>query len=439
MRIRLILLTVVLNSFLLVAQEKLNNLKAPTSPASSILGLQPTKVLSPKSYQALETAIYSNFVNEGNSIIPDDFALEFTPYWTTNHGLSILEYLYPKSGVDQLIRNASFSIASTQNFILGDSMKTNALGFGFRTTFYINNSSDRKDVEDKLIALSTNQALQGNLGSHFMQFAFSEDDFDKFWNEVKVKIEQEISKYPPIINGNGVDRFMEELYKEAKNLKSYDKTNDNNRLFLEEFQNIIDKKTYGKQYYEAFVDEIKNRYGFSVDIAYANLLNFPSNEFEFSIVPKQSVWVTPTYRVKKEGLKFLKILVVLRYEWFNTDYYTRYFNDIEVFQNNFDYGVSFAGEFSRFSIQIEMVGRSSRMEIPSGTDANGNELFRKKSDSDFQYIATFNYNVTDQINLSYSLGNQFEPIGNLSETLVSILNLNFGFGTPTKEDLNLAK
>ena len=36
--------------YLSTAQEKLNKLTVPTSPASSILGIQPQAILAPKSY-----------------------------------------------------------------------------------------------------------------------------------------------------------------------------------------------------------------------------------------------------------------------------------------------------------------------------------------------------------------------------------------------------
>ena len=62
----ILFLLVTINCYLLVAQEQLNKLKAPSSPAASILGLQPTEILEPKSYEALETAIYSNFTNDNN-------------------------------------------------------------------------------------------------------------------------------------------------------------------------------------------------------------------------------------------------------------------------------------------------------------------------------------------------------------------------------------
>ncbi len=74
MKKKLVVLIILIISLPVNAQEKLNKLIAPTSPASSVLGLQPSTVLSPKTSQELETAIYSNFLNSNGLVIPNDFA-----------------------------------------------------------------------------------------------------------------------------------------------------------------------------------------------------------------------------------------------------------------------------------------------------------------------------------------------------------------------------
>ena len=127
---------------------------------------------------------------------------------------------------------------------------------------------------------------------------------------------------------------------------------------------------------------------------------------------------------------------VIRYEWYNTGYYNSYFNGVKTYENNLDYGLSVAGEFMKFSLSIELVGRKSHSELPAGNDAEGNALYRKEQNFDFQYIASFNYNLTDQVVLSYSLGNRFEPVLNHHNTLVSLLMLNIGFGSPAKKDID---
>ena len=201
------------------AQEKLNKLQAPTSPAASILGMQPSAVLSPKSYQALETALYSSFVGEnGTAVIPNDFALEFTPYWTKNHSLSLDEYLYPKKLTDQFIRNSSLSIASTQNFQLGDSTATNGLGFGYRTTFYIGNKKDREKIEKYISDLKSNTSYHGffyEFNSQYIALANCFDAYSTFQARKILNIHDFIVFHTSRGKGFG-KKLMAEIIKYAK-------------------------------------------------------------------------------------------------------------------------------------------------------------------------------------------------------------------------------
>lgn len=433
-----ILLIVAVLSFSVLkvySQEKLSKLETPSSPASHILGMQPSAVLNPKSYQALEAALFSNFVADNDFVIPNDFALEFTPYWTENHGLSITEYLYPENALDQLIRNASFSIASTQGFQLGDESNSNALAFGFRTNFYISNKTDREKTKASLNEIKNRSILVITAASQIVPIAATSPTLDEFWLAFEPVLKNKIQT-TTIYEGETLIQLVASIRDKAKDLTSYNP--ENNDQFIEELVNIIYNEVDGNEAVDTFEDYLKNRYGLSIDVAYAAALNFPTNDFEFSYLPRQSVWITPNYRFK-DRLDFLKIAAVFRYEWYLLDFYTRYFPGQEVFENNIDYGMELESQFKRFSLSFEMVGRSANSTIMSGTDADGNELFRKVSDSDFQYIGSFSYNITQSIIVSYSFGNRFDTVENGGDTLVSLLGLNFGFGGPTTDSIDPSK
>ncbi|MDX1640762.1 MAG: hypothetical protein R3220_03635, partial [Balneolaceae bacterium] len=161
----------------LQAQEKLSDITAPSSPASALLDVQSQTVLTPKSYRALETALYSNFLNStGEGVIPNDLALEFTPYWTKDRSLSVQEYLYPKNvWRGQIVRNSSFSMATTQNFSLGDSSVTSAIALGYRTTLNFGNKQDREIVETQLSEIRQNMRIQARIGAPVNRLALDEN------------------------------------------------------------------------------------------------------------------------------------------------------------------------------------------------------------------------------------------------------------------------
>jgi len=435
MRTKLILF-LFLSASIAIAQEKLSNISTPTSPASSILGLQPEVILKPKSYQALETALYSNFTGENKGLtIPNDFSLEFSPYWTKNHSLTLEEYLFPKSIKDQIIRNSSFSLASTQNFILGDSSSSNSIAFGYRSTIYIGNKKDRDEVINYKSNLANEQKIQAYIGAEATRLVYNNKVKNKseFINEIKDFIYKVINDNTPSLNNNQKLTLLNDIIIDINQLEF---NINNTGPFLDKFYNLIYNKLRTEEIINKFKKYIDNRLGWSIDLAYANFINFPNNNFNFSYLPRHSIWITPTYRFK-EKLNFLRLGGVLRYEWYNFSYFKRYFSEIKIYENNLDYGLSVSSEFKKFTFKIELIGRNSETEIPAGTDSEGNELFRRDQSSDLQYLGSFSYSLTDQLMLSYTFGKKFEPIFNINNTVVSLLALNFGFGAPTDETIDL--
>lgn len=435
-RLLFVCVLITLTAQTLLAQEKLNILKAPASPASSVLGVQPSAVLTPKSFQALEAAVYSNFTNsDGNALIPNDFALEFTPYWFKDRGLLLQDYLYPKSGWEKLKMASSFSIASTQNYILGDETETNSVAFGYRTSFYFPNNADKVRItayQDTLEKADDFQlSFNGEVATLIANSATIKTKLD-FLLSTRAQVTSELIKLLKLSSPDA-EKLVAKVYSQAEALPELDKTKPG--PFISAFTDMVfnEVKEHKPQLvYGRFKDYIRERQGLYVDIAYGTFLNFPTADFSYSVVPRQSVWITPHYRFA-DKFNWLRAMVVLRYEWSDSDYYKRFFPESNVYQNNLDYGVALSGDYHNFIWQLEGIGRRSNSELLAGTDEQGNQLYRRARDTDFQYIGKVGYRLNDALTLTYSLGNRFRPILDESTTLVSLLSLNFGFGGPTSE------
>ncbi|MFH5883304.1 hypothetical protein ACG2F4_03250 [Halalkalibaculum sp. DA3122] len=425
------------------AQDRLEDITAPSSPASALIGVQPQSVLSPKSYSALEAALFSNFLNSrGETVLPNDFGIEFTPYWASDHSLSIEEYLYPQNvWSGQIVRNSSFSMATTQNFRLADSTTTSGLSAGYRTTLYIGNKKDREVIDRFRQQIAKNQKVQARIGAGANQLVFQPEIQSRsdFIEAIRPVIADALEDLYMVDSTQLIEAQVNTILADSSTLPTYNSDVDG---FLDAFMNMVDqnlteadRKLNAQQVFDNFKAYIKNRQGFSLDVAYGFFLNFPANNFSSAVAPRHALWVTPSYRFK-DDMSRLKLMGVFRFETYNTGYYKEYFPTSEVFEHNFDYGIAVAGDFERFSLQIEAVGRSGNALIPAGRDQQGNQLFRKAGRSDFQAIGTFVYRLNDRLALTYSLGDSFESIVNSENTLVSLLSLNFGFGGPTREDIS---
>lgn len=417
------------------SQEKLNPLTKPTSPAASILGMQPSVMLQPKSYRALEAALYSNFSDgSGNSVIPNDFGLEFMPYWAENRGISLEDYLYPKTNFLQLVRNSSISIASTQKFLLQDSTETKSIALGYRTSLFFGNSTDKEKIKGYVANLYQKMKINTSLLKILdnVKNADSTASKDDYMSTIKTKLPDLIKIELKAKSQKEIDAIAEKIYSDVDELEFDSSKTDE---FFEKIIDITTKRIGGN--YDAFKTYITSRQGLSIDFAAAVHINFPSNNFNFSEVPKYSLWLTPSYNFSKD-LSFLKATATLRYEHYYKDYFKKYFPDSNVYDNNIDYGISVSGNFKNFSIEFEATGRSSKSLNQVAEDDSGNSLYLKESFNDFQYIGTFSYRLTEQIAVSYQLGSAFKPVFNVNGgTLVSVLSLNFGFGGPDKNDITL--
>ncbi|MGV3613680.1 MAG: hypothetical protein ACO1N0_22150 [Fluviicola sp.] len=441
MRILIFLLITGLSPFTFAqddSQEKLQRLTAPTSPASAITGMQPTTVLAPKTLNALETALYNNFTDAGSIVIPKDLAIEFTPYWSKNPHISLSEYLYPTAW-QSFLRNASFSVSSSQSFLLGDSTKSNALGFGARTSIYFGGKKDRDTIENYRKQLRTDDIIEGRFGNIRMRALDNPEvtSITDFMQAIEAPLKKALEDVAFFDSSNETSQFLEEFCSDTLALPKL--TAGTHAEFENAIVSLFRKHILADQVYAHFKKYLINRQGFSIDFALASLLNFPTNNFEFSYAPKNALWITPTYRLFANENHVLKLLAVYRYEWYNIDYYKLYFPGSTVFQNNHDYGFSLLAEFKKCSVQAELVGRSSSTEIPLGMDSEGNKIYTKKQSNDLQFLVVANYRLTDQAILTFNFGNQFNPVMNPKRTLVSTLSVNFGFGSPKKSSLNLVK
>ena len=423
------------------SSNSINDIKAPSSPASIILGEQPSAFLYPKSAKALETTLLSNFMDDNNEIVvPDNFVVEFSPYWFKDHSLSLDKYLYSTSFeeyLSQLWRNSSFSVASTQNFLLEDSTSTNAIGFGYRTSIYFSTESDKKTVNNYRQEIRELKKITSRIIAEAEKIDF--DTREEFMEQMSPFMrgviytafgpdnEDEARKQSDLVIASAATLGFDE-----NDIDSY--LDAFNAMVTETLSNPESGLAAGSLV-DKFKEYLNLRDGLSVDLGYAALLNFPTNTFDNTFAPKRSLWITPGFRFKSEQWKFLKILGVFRSTSYDLDYYKTYFPTQEVFQTNTDIGLAASGDFERISFRFEIVSRSSETETPQTTNGSGTTQYTVDKKSDFQSIGTISYELSKDIVLTYSLGERFDDILS-NNNIVSLLTLNLGFGGLTKNSLN---
>ncbi|MBL4708215.1 MAG: hypothetical protein JKY48_07230 [Flavobacteriales bacterium] len=114
--------------------QSLEDLKAPSMPAAAIIGTQVNEISKPKTLKKFEAVLLNNFVDSNNNLlIPNNFAFEINPFMLSKRkNFDYKSYLDNRFETN-IWRHLSFSLASTNNYVINDTVSTNALGFAART------------------------------------------------------------------------------------------------------------------------------------------------------------------------------------------------------------------------------------------------------------------------------------------------------------------
>lgn len=465
--------------------------------------------------------------------MPNDFALEFAPFWAGDREpIEPADYLDPGTGM-QLRENTAFSVASTQNYALNDSVGTNAIGFGARTLLFVTGAEHREkkrkayagfmdtlkiaqelyklaetlaaergcpefDMEGYLIQLRKSwmddaakifpgqandtllKPMLGELQEHLEGKAIDprridediEASIDAFLRDTvavmaPIAFRRSLSGSVPAMadvarklaaarGADGCDLvgYLEKLrarWLEHRKEIIGDKldTARANALLKAIARTVSDRIVTA----EGLSDEVETAIdaffraeeralqiaslradpkGLKVEVAGSFLLDFPTNENALSYIPKAGFWITPSYQAP--GWGSVEILGVLRYLWYDTGFFQAYGGTEGAFSSNLDYGLRLVFKREKFSLEGEAVGRTSSITISSETDeATGITTTQSKTESDFQYVLNLNYQLKDNIVLSYNFGKQLEVQLGAPGDVVSTFTLNLGFGGPVMD------
>jgi len=144
----------------LLAQVDVENLRAPSAPAFTILGIAPTEVARPSSGRALGLWLLNSGVTNGS--VPANLALELAPYWLKSRPAVTIQSLYSDSSRSpfsnagrSLQQSFSLSLASAAAPEGADSAGP-ALGVGARANLFAGRAS--ADAESKIEAFQNKLA-----------------------------------------------------------------------------------------------------------------------------------------------------------------------------------------------------------------------------------------------------------------------------------------
>jgi hypothetical protein len=426
-------------------QDEITKVKAPSSPAAIIIGIQPSTITRPKSWEALEGSVFSNNLSDGGGLnIPNDLAIEFSPYWAKKDlNLDLDKFLKPNIGLS-ILQNFSFSVATTQNFILKDSIKTNAIGFGMRTMLWQGTKTEDEAFDHYVKAIRLSLPISPIIAK-LTRIYFEKEKKDSSQLDRTLFIDYIIAQLRTEILHEFKDLSDAEYMQLENDISAAITISLPNKIdnssstarntTIEELDGELDKITKLDVKVASLTKLRDDRRGFKMELAGALALDFPTNKTDFSVIPKFSVWVLPSFQ--PFNIDWFEAIGIFKFTQYNLGFYEKYIDarEGENFKNNFDYGARIVFKKSKYSIEFEALSRNSLTIISSVKGSDGIRHTASKNKNDGQFIFNFNYQISENIAISYNFGRQFSPILNYKGNLISLASLNLGIGAPKITDL----
>jgi hypothetical protein len=398
MKKTLSLLFFVFTSLCICAQD-IQSLRAPSTPAFSILNFEPSSILKPASLKDLGGDILNSFDENGK--LKMNLGLELTPYWLSSRPyLTFDKYVKPEIS-QTILQTFNISAATVRDSV----NKQNKLGIGIR--FQVLNGSPNPEYLEKQKLLSKRLGLQSiaTTGRQLAKDRIIEtiDDaklfFEDFLNDADGAFDKE-----ELFNLSTLFNNTIKKYNDSSLVAFFEKLNEK---ILETNLPMVYK----------VVELAKKRTGFFLEFAAATGFSEQNNK---QSLERAGVWLTASNYYLTDDSWF----VSARYQFSNRD----------TSQNNFDLGFSYAKELKSFSISAEGMLRWLRAEIPDKNTSN-QPIVRVEKDFTYRIALQGTYLISESISFNISLGKDFNSPFIKQEGFFSIFGLNYSLFRKVKTEV----
>ena len=433
MRPQLLILSILILFNYSNAQDlDLTELKAPSSPAFTILGVQPNEISRPTTFDAFKANMFNNFSGDNGFTIPQNLALEFSPYWIFSHDNLTFDKLLDSSLNSvwtNIARNSSISIATTdiENQIEEEIANTGTrLGIGYRTMIFTGSPSN-KNKEKLLQALSELKEVRLTIVSAInltqnLAFSNAYTDFDTFLDNIPIETETLFKskglnsvvkeRIRKTVEKDIIAPLKEENKKSPLDTQTKLQTYINRTLVTQVLTNNKNDIISKSKTVEDLIDLNNDNYkGFFLEFATALTLDFKNDKFDNSNASKWGFWLTPSYRTENEKFEFLGVARYIK-------------NDVidNVETDNFDVGAKLVFEKDKLSFSGEFIKRFQEIDMVNNSE----------SKDDLKAVLNIEYKLTENILITYTFGEDFNVNTESDGDVISTVGLSYNIGGSTK-------
>jgi hypothetical protein len=385
---------------------KIDILKAPSSPASNLLGISNSDIEKPSDVTAFMTSLRT--ATNNFTVIPKSFAVDFAPY-----------KIFGKQNLDPNVKNDKskngFKESAVISFAFNKVEKNDSsilstgktqLGIGFKFSLI------KADISKKAEKVLTNIYKLQVSDEEIINEIYNEDAALNILNRETI-----IDSNNLIIQKN---KFSLLNTDDSLTKTILENINKRNLIINQRKTELKNNKFYRELKYTQYNTKIKEeaskvdleRKGFSLDFAAGTVIDFMDNKFDNSYVTKAGAWFTACHTSKNTPTSFLGYLRYL-YNPKTT------FADPNLRLENL-HTLDFGGRFittpmdNKLLLSAEFIYRSI--------------LNTANATSSWRVIFNVEYVVGTNQRLTFNFGRNFDGETYKGGNIVSALNFLIGFG-----------
>lgn len=364
----------------------LDLLKAPSSPAFNILGISPSQIDRPTDLNAFKLSVQN--ATNNFSKFPNSYSVEIAPASLLKLKNQTLDKLNSTQFKDVFPQSLSISFGTTQaskiNPTTKDSTSHTRLGFGVKFSFVRPRWSD------------ATTRLFNNLKNAQLSFL----------NDIQTSTHKKSLQ-------DSVRKYNADVTKRQIFLDSLSTLTEQNAELLN--RQVKDSVKY-KALYNAANNFMIERKGFFLDFAGGLAIDFPTDQFNYSVVNKAGAWVTTGYEGGNNGFS---ILGIGRYLYQPDQILADPTGSIKSDKiSTLDLGerLLYNGYQGKFTASVETIYRS---------------ILNKNSsiDPSWRCILNLEYSVGTNQKITFAFGKDFDNTITKSGNLITALNYIIGFGS----------
>jgi hypothetical protein len=374
---------------------ELSHLRTPTSPAFTLLGVNPSAVARPSTPRALATELVSS--TKRGTVIPDSYAAEFAPYWLVPRPAVTFRQYRDKGHT--FAQSLSFSLATARPDTGADSLNTQ-IAIGARA-LPLGGRASAKFLELDSLMTTVQSASNRIVGPYIRvrnRIAGQRERVAQLFRDSSAAAAAGQTAREAAL-GIQIDSASSALQRAINDSTSFERQLGQ----LEDSLSVLSR---------AMGDE--ERIGHFMEFATATAIAYRDGTFDSGKFDRIGVWGTYTYRMESPKADLITLL--------------RYVRDLTLEdQDAVELGGRLHWSREGLGISSEFLSRAVIGRVTTTTGPGGTVRTFSLTSSN-RFVGIVDYRAAPEMYVTMSFGKDYKELGETRSPLLARFGVQFGYG-----------